>query len=413
MWVSIEAYGCAANQGDASIARGILEEQGHEVVDSADQADVMVMFTCCVIQQTEQRMLSRLRELSQRDVDIIVAGCMPAVYPEKISEVAPHATLMGPREVHRIGVALDGAAMHRDKAMLPRHASLRLDIPIADGCRYRCSYCVTRLARERLTSYNEDGLVETAREALQHGCRELRLTCQDTAAYGMDTGRSLQSLVRRIARLPGEFRIRVGMMHPLTVMQRPGVLDVFAQGKVYNFLHLPLQSGSSRVLQRMRRGYEAREVLDIAGTARERYPGISISTDLIVAFPGETERDFEATCDALRQLQPDVVNVTRFSARPGAPAADLEHPGTALTKERSRHLSRLAQDVTRERMEQQVGSSTTALLLERRDGSIAAKTDGYRSIYLPGGDIGTLQPVRITGIEGNHLVGEKGGKEHI
>lgn len=413
MRVHVQAYGCAANQGDASIGRGILEEQGHEIVDSAGQADVVVVFTCCVIQRTEQQMLSRLRKLSQRDVDIVVAGCMPAVYREKISEVAPHATLLPPREVHRVGVALDGAAMPHDKARLPRNVGLRLDVPIADGCRYSCSYCVTRLARKRLTSYDEDALVETARRALQQGCRELRLTCQDTAAYGMDTGGSLQSLVRRIARLSGCFRIRVGMMHPLSVMQRPGVLDVFAHDKVYGFLHLPLQSGSSRVLRRMRRGYSARDVLDIVAGARKRYPDISISTDVIVAFPGETERDFEATCDALRELQPDVVNVTRFSARPGTPAAEMEHPDTALAKERSRRLSRLARDVTREQMERQVGSTCSALLLERRDEGVAAKTDGYRSVYLAGGDVGTLRRVRVTGVEGSHLVGEIDGKEHI
>ncbi len=413
MRVSVEAYGCAANQGDAAIARGILEEQGHEIVEDAAASDVVVVFTCCVIQRTEQRMLSRLRELSNQDVEIVVAGCMSAVYRDQITAVAPHATLMGPREVHRIGVALDGVAMSGDKARLPRRVGLRLDIPIADGCRYSCSYCVTRLARGRLTSYDEDALVATARRTLQQGCRELRLTCQDTAAYGMDTGGSLRSLVRRVASLPGDFRIRVGMMHPLSVMQRPGVLDVFEHEPVYDFLHLPLQSGSSEVLRRMRRGYDTWDVLDIVARARKRYPGISISTDVIVAFPGETEQDFEETCAALQQLQPDVVNVTRFSARPGTPAADMEHPSTALAKERSRHLSTLARKVMRERMEQQVGSTCTALLLEQRDDGVAAKTDGYRSVYLSSGTVGTLQRVRITGVEGNHLCGDVDPKEHI
>ena len=413
MRVSIEAYGCAANQGDASIACGILEAQGHEVVGDASLADVAVVFTCCVIQRTEQRMLHRLHELTEQNVDIIVAGCMPAVAAEKIADVAPHAAMLGPREVHRIGSLLDGAALPEDKAGLPRQISLQLDVPIADGCRYTCSYCITRRARGQLTSYDEDALVATAERALQQGCRELRLTCQDTAAYGMDMDTSLQSLVYRIAMLPGAFRIRVGMMHPLSVIQRPDVLDVFEHEKVYDFLHLPLQSGSSSVLHRMRRGYIARDVLDIAAAARERYPGISISTDIIVAFPGETEQDFEDTCRALQRLQPDVVNVTRFSARPGTPAADMEHPDTGMAKDRSRRLSTLAQDIVRDRMEQRVGSSTMALLLGERNGVTVAKTDGYHSVYLPDGEPGTLQRVHITGIEGNHLVGEIDGKEHI
>jgi tRNA A37 methylthiotransferase MiaB len=229
----------------------------------------------------------------------------------------------------------------------------------------------------------------------------------------MDTDTSLQSLVWRIARLPGTFRIRVGMMHPLSVIQRPDVLDVFEHEKVYQFLHLPLQSGSSSMLHRMRRGYTGRDVLDIAAAARERYPSISISTDIIVAFPGETEHDFEATCLALQRLQPDVVNVTRFSARPGTPAAEMDHPDTAMAKDRSRRVSTLAQEIIWERMEQRVGSSTMALLLEERNGVTVAKTNEYQSVYLSDGEIGTLQRVHITGIEGNHLVGEIDGKEHI
>ncbi|MBS3772724.1 MAG: radical SAM protein, partial [Candidatus Thermoplasmatota archaeon] len=188
---------------------------------------------------------------------------------------------------------------------------------------------------------------------------------------------------------------------------------VFAHEKVYLFLHLPLQSGSTGVLQRMRRGYTARDILDIVAGVRKRYPGITIATDVIVAFPGETRRDFEETCTAVQHMQPDVVNVTRFSARPGTPAADMERPDTAMAKDRSRRLSALAQDIVRERMQERVDSSTTALLLERRDGVVVAKTDSYRSVYLPGGETGTLQRVRITGVEGNHLVGEIDGKEHI
>ncbi|MFO8132638.1 MAG: tRNA (N(6)-L-threonylcarbamoyladenosine(37)-C(2))-methylthiotransferase [Thermoplasmatota archaeon] len=413
MLVFVESYGCAANQGDASIACGILEAQGHRLADSADEADVVVLFTCCVIHRTEQRMLHRLRELSRLDVDLVVAGCMPAVYPDRIRAVAPHASMLGPREVHRIARLLDGCSLPENKAMLPRRVGLRLDVPIADGCRYSCSYCITRHARGRLTSYDEDALVSVAGQALRQGCRELRLTCQDTAAYGMDTNGSLESLVGRIAALPGSFRIRVGMMHPLSVRQRPGVLDVFEHDKVYRFLHLPLQSGSARVLQRMRRGYAARDVLDIVARARESYPDISVSTDVIVAFPGETRRDFEDTCTAVRRMQPDVVNVTRFSARPGTDAADMARPDTAMAKQRSRTLAALAQDVTREHMEQQVGTMTSALLLEKRDGGVAAKTDCYRSVYLSDGETGTLQRVRITGVEGNHLVGEIDGKEHI
>ena len=413
MRVSVEAYGCAANQGDASIARGILEAQGHRLVGSADEADVAVLFTCCVIHRTEQRMLSRLRELMRQDVGVVVAGCMPAVYPDKIRAVAPHALMLGPREVHRMAEALDGRQLSENKALLPRRVGLRLDVPVADGCRYNCSYCITRQARGRLTSYDEDALVSVAEQALRQGCRELRLTCQDTAIYGVDTDASLESLVSRIAMLPGSFRVRVGMMHPLSVMQRPDVLDVFAHEKVYRFLHLPLQSGSTGVLQRMRRGYTARDVLDIVAGVRKRYPGITIATDVIVAFPGETWRDFEETCTAVRHMQPDVVNVTRFSARPGTPAADMERPDTAMAKDRSRRLSALAQDIVRERMQERVDSSTTALLLERRDGVVVAKTDSYRSVYLPGGETGTLQRVRITGVEGNHLVGKIDGKEHI
>ncbi|MGC9554055.1 MAG: tRNA (N(6)-L-threonylcarbamoyladenosine(37)-C(2))-methylthiotransferase [Thermoplasmatota archaeon] len=411
MQVCVETYGCAANQGDAAMVQGVLEQQGHTVVDSPGQAEVVVLMTCIVIDTTQQRMLHRLRILQSQGKRVVVGGCLPAALPALTRQVAPDAPVLPPRSIHTVADLLagrKGPGGEADKARLPRRMGLRLSIPIADGCRQACSYCITRLARGWLTSYSEEGLVAAAGEAVRRGCRELRLTAQDTAAYGLDTGASLASLVGHISDLEGDFRIRVGMMHPATAGQRlEEVVRVLSLPKVYRFLHLPLQSGSDAVLRDMRRRHTVAQFMEVVESVRSRLPQVSLATDVIVGFPGETQEQFMDTCRVLEELKPDVVNVTRFSARPRTPAKTL--PGrvsTRVAKQRSRLMSEVADRVTLARHAGLVGTTVRALLLERLGDVVLGKTDTYCSLHVPEGPLGGVVEARVTDAAPTHVMGE-------
>ena len=413
MKVYIEAYGCAANQGDASIAEGILLEKGHEVVDSMENADVLILFTCIVIEKTEQRMIHKLRVFGETKKKVIVAGCMASALPEKVKEVLPDAALLSPRAIHRVSNLIealggegDAEFGYYDKAMLPIRTGLKVNIPISDGCLYNCSYCITKRARGNLTSYSENGIARMAEHAIKNGCREVRLTSQDTAAYGMDSGSSLFSLVERICSIEGDFRIRIGMMHPLSLQKRMDeILDIFFKEKVYKFIHLPLQSGSDDILKKMRRGYTLDEFKEIVKELRNKIADVTFATDVIVAFPSESEEQFEETCNAVNELKPDVINITRFSPRPYTDASKMKRIDTKTAKERSRKMAEIASRITLKNNRKCIGKNYNALIIEKQGEWMVGKTENYKSVFLKDGNIKNFYRVKITDATETHLVG--------
>ena len=179
MRICVEVYGCAANQGDADIVKGLLLVHGYELVVEAKQADVVVLMTCIVIQTTHQRMIHRINTLQKEGKKVILGGCLPAALPDQAKKIAPGSPLMTPRSIHNIISLLNGCnppSIEVDKAGLPRLTGMTTTIPIADGCLQACSYCITRRARGILTSYKMDELIKAADHAFRHGCRELRLS---------------------------------------------------------------------------------------------------------------------------------------------------------------------------------------------------------------------------------------------
>jgi len=409
MKVYVETYGCAANQGDASIAEGVLKEKGHEIVGKMEDADVLVIFTCIVIDKTEQRMLHRMKVFRESGKKVVVAGCMASALPDAVRKILPDTALLPPRNVHHISDIIEGrnVKFHQmDKTMLPMAVSKKINVPISDGCLYNCSYCITKKARGNLTSYSEDGIVNTVGDAIKKGCIEVRLTSQDTAAYGMDSGGSLVSVVNNICKIDGKFRVRIGMMHPLSLRKRMDeIIDVFSNERVYKFVHLPLQSGSDDILEKMRRGYTAGELLDMIKELRERIPGIAISTDVIVAFPTETEEQFEETCDAVKKIRPDVINITRFSPRPSTDAKKMGgRIDTKTAKERSRKMTEIASRISLEKNLEYVGRTCSVFITERKGEWMVGKTENYKSVFTMKGEIGEIREVIITGATETHLI---------
>jgi len=409
MKVYIETYGCAAAQGDAAIMEGILLQRGYEIVGEPEKADFVVIVTCIVVDTTQQRMISRIKKFKEMGKKIVVAECMASALPDLVKKLDENAILLPPRYIHHIADAIEGKRdfIEKPKVGLPRKIGIRLNIPIAEGCIYNCSYCITKLARGRLTSFPLEGLVKDAENAIKKGCKELRLTTQDTASYGIDIGKSLPELINEIASIEGEFRIRIGMMHPLSAYRIfDELMEAYENEKVYKFIHLPLQSASDKILRAMRRGYTYDLFKEMVEEFRKRFRHSTFATDIIVAFPGEGEEEFNETMKAMKELRPDITNVTRFSPRPFTEAAKLKKLPTQVAKQRSRAASELALKISYERNRELVGKTFRALLLEERNGWIVGKTDGYRSVYVKNAAIGEFVKVAIKKAKLTHLEGE-------
>ncbi len=387
MKVYVEAYGCTQNYGEARRMEEALAGRGHAITRSEGDADAHVLVTCTVIETTERKMIRRMQALEAHGKPLVVAGCMAGAQRDRVQAIVPRAKLLPPRKWPQIVDLLDGTACGDRAADLEARSAGWRDaiVPIAQGCAGRCTYCITRVARGFVKSYPVLDLAEQVRRSVARGAREIKLTGQDTAAYGRDGGPTLADLLRAVAALEGDFRVRVGMADPLTVLPiLEDLADAYATDKVFKFLHLPVQSGADEVLRRMRREYTVADFETIVAAFRDRYPDLTLSTDVIAGFPGETEEEFESTMDLVRRVRPDIVNVTRFSPRPGTPAASYDGQIVGWrVKRRSRRLTSLRFAIAREIHQRFVGEEVEVLVTEPgKEGTVLARTPEYRQVVL-------------------------------
>lgn len=356
------------------------------MVETSQQADTCVLVTCTVIEATERRMLKRMRELARGHRRLLVAGCMASVQSAVIQKTVPAAEVVPPTDIEGLLGRLPPARDSEYACFEPR-STVDGIVPIAQGCLASCSYCISTIARGPLRSYPPEEVADEVRRAVARGRREIRLTSLDTGQYGRDLGTGLPDLLRRVCEVQGEFRIRVGMMSPM--MLRPMIDDLCAayrEKKIFNFLHLPVQSGNDRVLRRMKRGYTVEKFWEVVEAFRLEVRPLTLATDIIVGFPGEGEEEFEDSLDLVRELKPDIVNITRFSPRPGTPAAYVEGqvPGWVV-KRRSRELTKLRFEVSQRTNKQLEGARLRVLTTEEgKNGTTLARSEDYRPVVLDG-----------------------------
>ena len=368
--VFIETYGCRYNFGDTAKLVEILRHHGSMVVENPDEAEVIIINTCTVVGPTERRMLRRLTGF--RDRDLYVTGCMPKVQREAILAVCS-PTIIPPETIHdlyrSVGTVTGGGVGI---------------VQLAQGCAGKCTYCITRFARGPLKSFTAEEILAQVRAFIQAGTYEIQLTAQDVSAWGMDIGHTLPELLVALDKIPGCHRIRVGMMNPATVRGQTGdLVDAFAGDHIFRFIHLPVQSGSDAVLTRMGRGYTIAEFEEIVRSFRKQYPGITVATDMIVGFCGETMTDFSVSLDLIRRVKPAKVNVTRYSRRPFTPLAREKDYPDYVKKDRSRTMNSVAEEVYASLNAGQLGKTVPFMVTETiRKGSVMARSPEYTGIVI-------------------------------
>ncbi|MEM2937462.1 MAG: tRNA (N(6)-L-threonylcarbamoyladenosine(37)-C(2))-methylthiotransferase [Candidatus Bathyarchaeia archaeon] len=423
--VFTKSFGCSTNLADGEVLAGCLLKAGYELVSDVVSADVVIYNTCAVKGPTENRMIDVLKRVP-RGKKLIVVGCLPLINFERLCKEVRFDGVAGPALGDRIvdiveGVLrgekisnLENAQSSKPSLSLPR---IRLNpvigiIPISYGCLGSCAYCCVVFARGRLRSYTIGEIVNRVKKDLDEGVREFWLTSQDTACYGMDIGANLPELLEAVCSVEGDFKVRVGMMTPnmaSKILEK--LIQAFKSNKIFKFVHLPVQSGDDQILMKMRRFYSTADFKKLVDAFRAEFPKITLATDVICGFPGETEEAFERTLQLVRDVKPDIVNISKFFARPKTPAAEMEDPPSfSQIKERSAALARLAAKIALEKNRGWIGWVGGILVDEvgKIKGTWVGRNFAYKPIVIRDGSnlLGKNVQVRILDASSTYLKGE-------
>lgn len=402
--IFVEAYGCSASYADSEMISGLVRNGGHVLVDDPSESDLNIIVTCSVKDATADRMVHRIRSL--RDGPLVVAGCLPKAERGTVEKYAGGASLLGPNSLDKTLEVVNSTLSGGRQVALGDSDATKIGIPkvrlnpaigiveIASGCMSECTFCQTKLAKGGLISYRPGEIVRQVSADIGDGCKEIWLTSTDNGCYGLDIGTDLPELVDSVSSIPGDFMIRVGMMNPMYISRtrRERLLDSFEKSsKVFRFLHVPVQSGSDRILHEMKRGHTADTFREITRDVRDRF-GVhfTISTDVIVGFPTETEEDFEMTMSLLEETRPDVVNLSRYSPRPGTEAASRhDQVDIATTKRRSKAVFEQIRRISEENNKRWIGWTGRVLFDEATNGTVKGRNFAYKSVYVAEGGGGS------------------------
>lgn len=404
--VLIETHGCTLNQADSDIIEAMLRENGVEVVrgdyedKGAEGYDAVVVNTCTVKKATEQRIRDKLRGMGHLGRRLIVTGCMASANRDIIEKTVGDASIISTNNITKVYEALRGSMDGKrvvygmkgrpDKAAYVQPSnSVIARIPISEGCLSSCNFCETKFARGPLNSFSEELILKAVEMNVRNGAGEIELASQDTGAYGADRRTDIAELVSRISEVDGEFRVRIGMLNPEHLHRYfDRLLEVYKNEKVYKFIHLPVQSGSNKVLSEMARNYTVGEFEGYVTELRDKIPGISIETDIIVGYPTETDQDFEETFAMMEGIRPTITNISKFGVRPHAHASRLAQLSGNRINERSRRLARMVKAMQHEEFSKLRGRVVRVLLTERNERSLAGRDSYYHAVAVK--DCGTV-----------------------
>ena len=427
----VETYGCQQNEADSEKLRGYLAQCGYAIGSQAEGADVVIMNTCAIREHAEQRVFGNLGALTHTKrrhpgQKIFLCGCMAGEekVSKRVKESYPHVdgvfsthhlwqfpeilynVLTKPGRVFYVqeepGSIAEGIPQVRD-------SGLKAWVSIMYGCNNFCTYCIVPYVRGRERSRRPECILEECRGLIENGAKEITLLGQNVNSYGKDLGQGVDfaDLLAQIAQLPGEFLVRFMTSHPRDAS--PKLFDTMARyPKIAKQLHLPFQSGSSRVLKAMNRHYDRETYLEKVNYAKSVMPELVLTSDVIVGFPGETEEEFEQTVSLIQQVHYDSLFTFIFSPRTGTPAASMDDPTPKA--EKNRRFDRLCavQNAISEQTHRGYIGKVMRCLVDGRDGdNLTARTEGGRLVRFPGDDslIGSFRQLEITGATTWSLVG--------
>lgn len=431
--IAFATLGCRVNQYDTDSMRGLFLQSGYTEAEFQDRADVYVINTCSVTQVGEKKSRQLIRRAKKRNTDalVIVTGCYAQLDPELLASMPDVDAVIGTNEKKHIVSIVDrllqgdtdgaitavhDARQHDDFEEIPLYPSAvehtRADLKVQEGCNNFCSYCIIPYTRGALKSRQPDAVIAEAKRLVQGGFKELVLTGIHLGAYGRELPEkpTLALLLRRLLEETDVQRIRMGSLESIEVDEEL-IAVMNSSERICPHLHLPLQSGSDSVLKAMNRHYTKAEYIDLIKTLRQRIQGLTVSTDLILGFPGETQEQFEETMDTLRLLDFSHIHAFPYSPRTGTPAAAMKNQIDGPTKKKRVELvNALSAAQKKGHLKAMVGQ-TVHVLIEKQDGTRGeGLSENYERVVVDGLErplSGALLSVQLTGADDQTLFGIK------
>ena len=351
--IFIKTFGCSHNASDSEYMMGILEKEGYEIVDNLEDSDLTIINSCTVKSPSQAAFLNSVIKSKNNNKKVVVGGCVPQA--ERNLKGLENCSIVGVSQINNIDYivknTLEGNTVRLlenktlPSLLLPkmrRNKYIEI-IPISQGCLGSCTYCKTKQARGKLISYPIKQIVEACKRAWENNAKELWVTSEDTGVYGRDIGTNLPNLMVEILKnIPKDVMIRIGMANPPYILENVNqMIKVLNHPNVYSFIHIPVQSGSNAVLDKMLREYTVEEFNYLCDKFIEGVPNITIATDIICGFPTETRENFEETLNMVEKYKFPVINISQFYPRPGTVAAKWKKIDTKEVHYRSKALAEL------------------------------------------------------------------------
>lgn len=417
--VFVETHGCAANFAEGEMIKGLLAKEKFCITENKSEADLIVL-NICTVKGNNVAMRAILHVGKEfPSTKLLIAGCVPQEFVTQIKQAAPSASIINTHNIHRIAeVALQTFDNHavqilgrtrEQKIQLPRirkNPTIAI-IPISQGCDSACTFCSVKFIKGNHTTYPLQKIIQEAQDAVKGGCKEIWLTGQDTSCYGLEEGKNLSWLLKNLAQIQGDFKIRLGMANPKHIKNfTDELIEAYNSDKIFKFLHIPVQSGNNEILQKMKRGYTVEEFIAIAKKFRQKFPDITLSTDIICGFPSETKKQFEDTLNLVKELEFDSVNISRFAPRPGTMAAKMQQQiSTNEKKERSKKMTGVFKKTAFERNKYWKNWQGEMLIDEQgKHGTYIGRNYAYKLIAAQGQfSFGQKVNVKITEVASTYL----------
>lgn len=421
--IYLETAGCSHNFADSEQMAGLLKQAQFQIVEGLEEADMVIFNTCSVKTPTETAFFKRLKEVEEKHPYkiIVVAGCIAQTEFKKLDKYP----LVGVQQVHKIVEVVEEALNDNVIKLLEvgempplnlprvRKNPLISIIPVSRGCLGACSFCKTKEARGNLASYPLEEIKKEAEQAIKEDVKELWITSQDTGCYGFDINTNLAKLLQELIKIPGEFKIRIGMMSPDHLQRiKEDFFEVFRSPKVFKFIHLPIQSGNNEILKAMKRNYTVEEYTQLVKEIKEHFPWVNLSTDLIVGFPGETEGQHWDTLNVVREIAPDIVNISKFWPRAGTVAAKMKQLPSDTIKHRSKVITDICYNIARMQNERWKGWEGEVIIDEKgkEEGQWIGRNASYKQVVVEGNlKLGQVIKVKIKRTTAHDLRGEVPG----
>ena len=410
--IFVQTFGCSANFAEGEIIKGLLSDSNHNIIQAKEEADVIILNICTV--KGNQNALKEIKKTNQDfpETKLIIAGCIPLDIIPEVRKIAYDVSFINTHNINQIITVVEEALADNpieiltktnlERINLPRirHNPIVGIIPISNGCDSACTFCSVKFIKGNTKSYAPETIINELKQCIIDGCKEIWLTSQDTGCYGHDINTNIVELLKKIIQVQGDFKIRLGMANPKHIKNYyKELVEIYKSNKMFKFLHIPVQSGSDFILEKMRRDHTAQDYIRIIDYFRTQIPEMTFSTDIICGFPGETREMFEQTLELIKITKTDVVNISRFSARERTLAEKMpDQISEAEKKQRSTELTNIFWQISEEQNKKWIDWEGEIIIDEKgKNNEWLGRNYAYKQVVVNGSfELGQKINVKIT-----------------